>query len=837
MIRTTLAGLRAHKLRLVASALAIVLGVGFVAGILVFNDTAKAALLDEFARAAKNVDLAVQPPPDTELPLSTVDTLRAVPGVSAVDGRMRAELPLLDRRGRLVGNGGEPGVAISAGTVPALRGYDVQAGQVPSGPTEAALDADTVARTGYRLGDTVTVLDRQQVRQPLTLVGIVGFGTSKQFAGQAVVVLSPDAMTRLTGVTGYREVVATAVAGTPVTALVARAGSVLPAARISTGDAYRDDLANDAISQLTAFRTVLLVFAVIACVVSAFVIYNTFTILMAQRVRELALLRCVGARRGQIFTSVLLESTVVGLIGAGLGLGLGIGVGYGLFSGVGVGGPLPSHAVVLTAVPIVAAFTIGVLVTVASAVIPAVRATRVSPLAALRAGPSTMGPRTRRRMLLIVPAGLAGGVGTGLSIVGSTAHGDAEFDTLLVVAGGLANFLAVLIVSPLFVGPFTAALGALPGRWFGSPVRLAVANARRNPGRTAATTATLMIGLGLMSAATVSLSTVRATASDQLTQHYPFDYVVTPSRSTPTIPTVVAERLRAQPGLGLVAEVRTSKATVDGRDIVLGSLSDATVARQALPLTTGSVQDFRSGSVILYASAPAAQGKHVGDTVSVSTSDGHRGTYLVVGLVAGRSQTGDAVLTWEDFAHLVPAAVDDSVLIRAAGGVNPVDSRAAVESVTDDYPLVTVQSLAEWRAQITQSVDTLIAVVGALLAVAIIIALIGIMNTLSLSILERTRESALTRALGLTRGQLRATLLAEALLMGLVGSAVGIAFGLLYGWATVRVIFTGFAPVVSIPVGPLSAYLAAAGVAAVLAAVLPARTAARASIVSAMAES
>src|SRR4051812_34454070 len=219
MIRTTLAGLRAHKLRLVASALAIVLGVGFVAGILVFNDTAKAALLDEFARAAKNVDLAVQAPPDNLLPTSTVDTLAAVPGVSAVDGRMRAQLALLDGRGRLVGNGGQPGVAISAGTVPALRGYDVQAGRVPAGPTEAALDADTIARTGYRLGDTVTVLDRQQRRQPLTLVGIVVFGTSKQFAGQAVVILTPDAMTRLTGVSGYREVVATAVAGTPVAGL------------------------------------------------------------------------------------------------------------------------------------------------------------------------------------------------------------------------------------------------------------------------------------------------------------------------------------------------------------------------------------------------------------------------------------------------------------------------------------------------------------------------------------------------------------------------------------------------------------------------------------------
>ena len=254
-----------------------------------------------------------------------------------------------------------------------------------------------------------------------------------------------------------------------------------------------------------------------------------------------------------------------------------------------MGGTLPSHAVVLTAVPIVAAFAIGVLVTVASAVIPAVRATRVSPLAALRAVPSTIGPRDCAAAgPAIGPAVLAGGAGTGLTIVGSTAHGDAQVDTLLVVAGGLANFLAVLIVSPLFVGPLTAALGALPGRWFGPPVRLAVANARRNPGRTAATTATLMIGVGLMSAATVALATVRATAADQLTQHYPVDYVLTPNPSTPGVPTMVAERLRARPGLGLVAEVRTSKATVDGRAIVLSTLSDAA------PGPAGAAADHRA---------------------------------------------------------------------------------------------------------------------------------------------------------------------------------------------------------------------------------------------------
>jgi putative ABC transport system permease protein len=849
MIRTTLAGLRAHKFRLVATALAIVLGVGFVAGTLIFGDTSKAAMFDEFARAARNVDVAVsQTSSDrhvpAKLPESTVDQLRAVPGVADVDGRMQEPLPLLDKRGRLVGNGDSPGLALSAGTVPGLRPYDVTAGRVPTGAGEAALDTGTAARTGYAVGDTITVLDIRQERHPLTLVGIVSFGTSKQYANQAVVVLTRDAMVDLTGATGYAQVVARAAAGVPAAELARRVGAALPGDRIVTGAQFRDDLANDAIDQLSSFLTVLLVFAVIACVVSAFVIYNTFNILIAQRIRELALLRCVGASRGQVFGSVVLESVAVGLTGALLGVAVGVGIGLGLSRGAGAfGAPLPSHAVVLTATPVIVAVLVGVLVTVAAALVPALRATRVAPLAALRVLPLGASPGARRRVRLVAVAILVAAAGTALTVAGGAAPGGARVATVLVVVGGMVNFLAVLILSPLFVGPLSAALGALPGRVFGIPARLAVANARRNPGRTAATTAALMIGVGLMSAASVALATVKTTATDQLTTHYPVDYVLQErdaGRPGAGIPPQVAQRLRGDHRLDTVAEVRLAPATLDGRKMVLGTIGpaghDALLGR-AMTLVGGSATDLRHGRVILYTSSPAAAGKKVGDSVRLSTQDGRSGVFTVAALAAGSSLTGDAVVVWDDFAALHSSTVDDAVAVRAAPGVDPAASRAAVEAVTDDYPLVTVLSIADWRAEITSEVDSFIAVVAALLAIAIIIALIGIMNTLSLSVLERTRESAVLRALGLTRGALRATLLAEALLMGVVGALVGVAFGLLYGWVTTRVLFTGFAAVLSVPVGQLAGYVALAAVAAVVAAVLPARRAARAPIVAAMAES
>jgi putative ABC transport system permease protein len=849
VLQTTLAGLRAHKLRLVATAVAIVLGVGFVAGTLVFGDTAKAALYDQFARPALGVDAVAQPGTSAgkqdsgELPLSTVDTVRALPGVSQVDGRMQEYLPLLDRKGKLVGNGANPGLGLSAGTVPGLRPYDVTSGRAPASSGEAALDSDTVQRTHYALGDTITVLDPQQGRHVLTLVGVVSFGTSKQYAGQAVVIMTADDLVHIAGATGYRQVVASAAPGSTPAQLAARVAAALPGADVRTGGQYRDDLATNAINQFSAFLTILLVFAVIACVVSAFVIYNTFTILIAQRVREVALLRCVGASRRQVFGSVLVESVVVGLVGSVLGIVFGLLIGLGLFSGAtALGAPLPSHALVLTVRPVAVAMVLGVLVTVTAALLPAVRATRVPPLAALRVTPLETLRRRGRRALLVVFAVLVAAAGTLLTVAGSRHHDDARMATLLVVAGGVVNFLALLLLSPLFVGPLTAAAGWLPGRLFGTPARLAVSGARRNPGRTATTTAALMVGVGLMTSASVALETVRTTASDQLNLHYPVDYILQPTdtgNGRAGIPTDVAQRLRPNPQLSSVAEIRFVDGALDGTGLTIGTVDPSATGAllgASLPLAAGSAADFHAGTVILFTGSPAAQGRHVGDTVTLSTSDGHSGQFRVVALATGQSRTGDAVIGWDDFAALHASTVDDIVLVRAANGVPPAASRAAVEAVTDDYPLVEVGSIADWRAQITGAVDSLIGVVAALLAIAIIIALIGIMNTLSLSVVERTRESATIRAIGLTRGQLRGMLLTEALLMGVVGALVGVGFGLLYGWATTRVMFTGFAAVITVPVGQLLWYVALAALAAVLAAVLPARKAARASIVAAMQE-
>ncbi|MGA8116681.1 MAG: FtsX-like permease family protein, partial [Actinocatenispora sp.] len=734
-----------------------------------------------------------------------------------------------------------PGVALSAGATARLRPFDLRAGRIPRADDEAALNADTATRTGYSVGDTITVLDSDQVRHRLTLTGTVGFGTSQEYSDRSVVVLTHAALARLTGDTGYQQVVAVADTGIAQATLAHRIDAALPAgARVSTGARYRFEVADQAVHQLGAFQTVLLVFALIACVVAVFVIYNTFNILVAQRVREMALLRCVGASRRQVFGSVVAEAAVVGLLGAALGTGLGLGVAGLLFrGGHALGGTLPDRSLVLSGTPIVVALLLGVLATTASALVPAYRATRIPPLAALRALPPAGTARTRRRLLLVGVAIVTVAVGTPLTVYGSTLD-DPRPATLLVVAGGVVNFLAVLLLSPVFVGPLSGLLGALPGRLFGVPARLAVANARRNPGRTAATTAALTIGVGLMAAASVAVATVQLTTTHEIDSHYPVDYVV---RGLDTgqhgagVPPGVARDLRTRRDLGLVARIRQAPATIDGKRSQLATM-DPTALRTLGPLAeveAGSAHTLTSGEAVVYDSAEGVRNAHVGGRVRVTLGGRHR-TFRIAAVARGSAQLGGIIVGWQDFAALHPQSDDTMVMVRAAAGAPPNRSHATVDAVLADYPTVTASSIAQWRSSLTGQIDQIITVVAALLAFAVLIALIGIMNTLSLSVLERTRESAMTRALGLTRAQLRATLLVEALLMGVVGALVGVVFGVLYGWLTSRVLFDGIRPVLTVPVGQLCGYVALAGLAAVLAAVLPARRAARSSIVAAMAE-
>jgi putative ABC transport system permease protein len=834
MWRTTIAGLRAHTRRMFGTALAVIFGVGFVVGTLVFTDTARAGFYDTYARTAQGIDVAVEPTKSTLLSQGQVDAVRALPDVRAVDARIVASLALLDKRGRPITNFGQVGTVVSTDGDPTLRAFDVT-GRVPSAPGEAVLDKETAAHQRFSVGDAVTVLDRSGAKHRYTLVGLIDFGTSKRFSGQSVVGLPAPDITALTGQTGYDEIVASSRDGSAVVAKVRAAVGTGPV--VKSGDQRRTDLANSATNVADQFRFILLIFGAIALIVATFVIYNTFAILLAQRVRETALLRCVGATRRQVFGSVLLESVLVGLAGGVAGIVLGIGISYGLLgllNGVLHAG-VPVHTVVVRATPVVVGLAIALVVTVAAAFIPAVRATRTAPLAALRDGAGARTGSRAGRVVRIVLAAIVGAVGVALTVAGSNNSKDFQAGTFAIVGGGVIAFVAVLILAPVFVGPLTTLLGALPAKLFGPPARLATANARRNPGRTAVTTATLMIGIGLMALFSVLITSIKATATAQLVGHYPVDYVMNGvsfgKDQAATIPAGYAQALRARQEFSSVVETRS----VDTGHYLVGAIDPASLGTTITPqLTTGRLADFRQGTAIVLSTRSLAKATSI--TVTVN---GKSATFRVVGSTSSSMPGGDpveALLTWNDLAALAGPGGDTTVMVKDAPGVTPVQSRDALDGLADAYPQVEVNSLADLSSDLENAVNGLIALFGGLLGTAVLIALFGIANTLSLSVVERTRESATVRALGLTKGQLRATLLVEALLMGVVGAVVGVAFGLVYGRLVVAEAFQQVRPILVTPWSWLAAMVVLAAVAGMVAAVLPARRAARASIVAAMAE-
>ncbi len=836
MRRTALAGLRPR--RLVPTTIAIVLAVGFVAGIMIFGDTTRAALLDEYARAARNVDLAVTAADGARLPLSTVDDVRRTAGIAAAEGRMAEQAPLIDREGRLVTEFGVPGHAVDAGDRPELRPFDLRTGQVPQADGDAALDARTARRTGYRVGDTITLVGADEQRHGFRLVGIVDI-TGVDGGNTSTVVLTRPALVRLTGATGYREVVATVAGGTAPADVRSR---VTAAGTVRTGEQLRRDLAREAFSQIDGLLVGLQLFAVVAVLVAALVIANTFTILLAQRMRETALLRCVGATRAQVFRRVVAEAAAVGFTGAALGTGVGLAIGFGLSRGAALPGiGLPTGPLVVGVSPVLVALLLGVVLTIVSALVPAVRASRVPPIAALRVTPLGGGGGRRGRVALVAAAGLLALGGVALTVIGLRTD-DPLTAMAIVMAGGMGVFLAVLLLSPLFIGPLVSALAWLPGLLLGAPVRLAAANARRNPGRTAATTAALLVGVALMAGRSTIAATVNRTAEAQLNLAFPVDYVLTPAVTggdrVATVPPSVTAGLRADPTFELVAAVRQDTAKTPAGSLLVGTIDAAAIGTAYRPeVTTGRLADLRPGTAVVSSGSDALVAPRIGDQLRLTAAGGRTITLTVAATVQSATLVGDVVVTDADFGALFPAVTGDSlVMLRTAEGVPAATARDRLDTALAPHPLVEVGDLAEFRDERNASIDQIVAVIAVLLALALIIALVGIANTLSLSVLERTRESALLRALGLTRGQLRATLLAEALLMAAAGAAVGVVFGLVYGWLTADAAFGDVETLVAIPVGQLSAFVGLAALAGTLAAVLPSRRAANVAVVVALAD-
>jgi len=848
MLRTTLASLRYRAMRLALSCLAITAGVGFVAATLILGASMNQAFYNSFAAGARNVAAAVSPPGSKDvrpgatsapsLPAAALTKVRAVPGVAAATGRVVGQAAMVGAGGHVISNGGRPGLGINVSADPQLRGFSLIRGHLPRAPDQVAVDTSTAADEHFRIGQLIGFATQGGAVRHFRLVGTISLGVNHAFGNASVAAFTTTTALQVTGRPGYDQIVARSAPGVSQATLVERLRAVpaLSGDQVQTGSQLASSEATAAIHFTSQLTDAILIFALISLVVAAFVIFNTFTILAAQRRRELALLRCVGASRRQVFTGMLTEAVAVGVAASAAGVVAGLGLGWALeqvFAAFGV--PVPTGSLVLTGQTIAIALGTGVIVTTAAAVLPARASTRVPPVAAL-GGPE---PRVTRQVgwVRIGTAVVFGAAGLGLTYAGmQQVNGTAGF--VQIAAGGCVFFVAVLALGPLISPPVTTFLGWLPGRLAGVPARLASANARRNPHRVAATTAALTIGITLMTVFTVVASSAQASSDATIAEHYPFGYTVAGRNGGQLVPPPVVSALRRSPELGLVAPLYAQNAKVNGDSVTVGAISPAALRVSSPPMTGGSLTDVRAGTAAVDSSMLRSLHTRLGGVLMVRTADaGTLRLRVVAAFSTSEGPLPEVLLSLPDDLRGFQPHGAELVFINGRSGVSDAAARAAVTSAAAADPLLQITTVANYRSQLASRVNQILALFSMLLGLAILIALLGITNTLTLSVLERTRESALLRALGLTRGQLRGMLLTEALLMALLGVGLGVALGAGFGWAIVHAfIKSSGAGLLSVPFTRIALYVAIGAAAGVLAAVLPARRAARTSVVSAMAE-
>ncbi|MEU8247595.1 FtsX-like permease family protein [Nonomuraea sp. NPDC048916] len=826
MLRTALAGLRAHRLRLLLTSLAITLGVGFIAGTFVLTDTVQAGFSQRVTAEADKVGVAVLPEAaDSPLPVRLLVRVRAVPGVLDAQGLVRGKAPLLGKDGRAVGDVATTAISIVPGP---LNRATIVSGAGPGSDDQAAvLDKNTAKAHGFQVGDTITVLGPDRREHRFRLVGLLDPGIDQELAYTGALGFTTATAQRMTGEKGFHEIdVAGADPARLKEAVTEAAG---PGVVVQTGEELAADLARRAGVEMKALSVGLLMFGLVAMLVAALVIYNTFNILVAQRAREMALLRCIGATRGQVFGSILIESVVVGLVSAVLGLLAGYGLGTVTLRVLdAVEAPLPTDATAtLSPTTIATGLAIGLVVTVGAALLPARTATRVAPIAALRTQPEQ---RTFRAGLLrVLSAALFLLAGLGTAAVGALVMTPGEQVSLVVVmGGGVLTFLGVLILGPVLVKPLSGLVGWIPGKLFGVPGRLAVDNAGRNPKRAATTTVALTIGVTLMTLISVITASTRVTVAAKLDDQFPIDYLLVTQERDASIPRSVGAALRGSPELASVVQIRDAAAEVGGNRVEVGTFSGPITP----DVTAGAMRDLGAGQVAVAGPMAERLGVRIGDTVAVRTKAAGTVSLAVVALLGGDSPLPALTVAEPEFERYFGAVPDSRVLINAGDGVPAERARAVVDAAVAEHPTIKVSSSTEVRGQFDETLDMLLMIITGLLGLAILISLLGIANTLSLSVHERTRESALLRALGLTRAQLRRMLSVEALVLGLIGALVGVALGGVFGWAAMRAMLDG--ALFSAPLGQIALFVVLSGLAGVLAAVLPARRAARASIVGSL---
>ncbi len=856
MLKATIASLKAHKLRLVATCLAVVLGVAFMTGTNVLSATVNRVFDDLFGTLGENTDAIVRGEElfssqftGTQRALldeSVVDTVAEVPGVAFAEGSISTvQLTLLDADGEPMGGFGPPTVVGAWNVDEQMAAYQVDEGRAPDAPGEAIIDRAGVEAAGYEVGDTVTLITPSG-NVELELVGTSKFGAADSAGGSIFVGTTLAQAQELTGEAGKVDTISVradeGVTPDEVVTAIERA-DVAEGVDVVTGAEAADEAASEVQEGFSFFSTMLLIFALIALFVGWFIISNIFGILVAQRTKELALLRAIGAGRSQVLGSVLLEATIVGVISSLVGLLGGVALAFvALYGLAAIGVDLPQADLVITPGIVLGALIAGFGITVVAALGPAIKATRVPPIAALRdvaidrAGRSWI--RTGLGLLLLL---------AGLASISPAFGTDPSSETIPGVGFGLALILlAVLTLGPIIAGPVARLVGSPLPLIAGITGKLARQNAVRSPRRTASTAAAIIIGVALISFITAFAQSAKASVNDAIGSNFTGDFVVVP--------------INQFSFAGVSPDLRTSLADLDGVDVVtgfgvlpaelvlpngdkptgvVGGIDPATFGDLfEIEMADGELTDLTDQGIVVDRAVARDADLAIGDQITITAPGGRSGTFTIESISDDPALLGQWTLTNAAVTALSPQPADFQLGIKLTEGADLETVRAEIKTVLEDYPTMKVQDRDEFASGIANSINALLNVIYALLVVSVIIAFIGIINTLSLSIHERTRELGLLRAVGMTRSQIRRSVWLEAGIVTVMGTAIGMALGLALCWVMVKAlvsqgITTYEVPVVGLP--SMSVILVVALILGVAASVWPAYKASKLNVLDAIA--
>ena len=856
MWKATVKGIFGRKVRLALSALAVVLGVSFVTGTYVLTDTLHASFQGVFRQTLAGVDLVVRPAvpfggggaaDQQRFDQTVLGSVRRLPGVGDAIGYVQGYAQFVDRSGHAIQSSGAPTLGLAwaqPGSHGPLRliADGTHPSRAPERAGEVAMDAGTAHRYGFHVGDSVDVL-LQGPKQRFRIVGLFGVGDRADLGAITLAAFDLRTAQQVFGAPGQLdEITVTGAPGTSVATLRAGLEAGLgPQFRVDAPDLVAQDRGQVVLNFVALLTQLLLGFAVIGLVVAAFIIVNTFTILVTQRTRELGLLRALGDGRVQILTSIVAEATVIGAVASAVGLGVGYGLArllLGLSSRLGFA--VPTQPLVVETRTVVAAVGMGVVVTVAASLWPAVRAARVSPIAATTEVTTARRRPLRRRILLGLV--LTGGGGP-LLVIGlhrTRYQSDVLREVWWVALGSVLVLLGVLVLLAALAGPLAALLGA-PLRRGGMPGTLARANALRNPRRTAATASALVIGLALVGLTAIFADSAKASVRQAVNGTIRADLVLKAQQFATFSPQVSA-RVELLPAVAAVTGFRFGNVRVPvggNAETVAGAPPGGLTQVVNLGLRRGRVGDLGADGVLVTEDASRQYRLGVGDRVEMQFPEGIE-TLRVAGVYTQRDFTGGLPV---NFIVALPAyqqgfgtaSLDALVYVRARPGQVTAARQQVERALGVSFPNVSVLTRREYQASQEQVVNRFLAVTVALLMLSELIAVLGIVNTLALSVFERTHELGLLRVVGMSRRQVRRMIRGESVLVALIGGLVGTSVGLLWGWVFTRALRAEGVTALSIPVVQIVAFVAASMLAGVLAALGPAWRASRLDVLDAIA--